>query len=74
MRPANASRPCRYLVLAGLMASTCLQAQDELADLTARGQELFFERVSCWICHGENADGLIGPTLLHGPTPITPTD
>jgi len=70
MRPANASRSHRYLVLAGLMASTCLQAQDELADLTARGQELFFERVSCWICHGENADGLIGPTLLHGPTPM----
>ena len=47
-----------------------LVAQDEIADLSARGEELFFERVSCWICHGENAEGLIGPSLQHGPTPM----
>ena len=47
-----------------------LVAQDEIADLSARGEGLFFERVSCWICHGENAEGLIGPSLQHGPTPM----
>ena len=62
--------PLRYLVLVALTGSTSLQAQDEIAELAARGQELFFERVSCWICHGENADGLIGPSLRHGPTPM----
>ena len=50
--------------------SSNLVAQDDIAELSARGEALFFERVSCWICHGENADGLIGPTLLHGPTPM----
>ena len=47
-----------------------LAAQDEIAELSARGEALFFERVSCWICHGENAEGLIGPSLHHGPTPM----
>lgn len=23
---------------------------------------------SCWVCHGENAEGRLGPTLLNGPT------
>ena len=40
------------------------------AEKTVRGEELFFERVSCWICHGENAEGLLGPSLQHGPTPM----
>ena len=50
--------------------SGSLVAQDEIADLSARGEGLFFERVSCWICHGENAEGLIGPSPQHGPTPM----
>ena len=37
--------------------------------LIAQGKELYFERVSCWVCHGDNAEGSIGPTLVHGPTP-----
>ncbi len=48
------------LTLIALTASTGLLAQDEIAELAVRGGDLFFERVSCWICHGENADGLVG--------------
>ena len=58
------------LAIIALTGSATVEAQDELADLTTRGQTLFFERVSCWICHGENAEGLIGPSLQHGPTPM----
>ena len=38
--------------------------------MSARGKELYFERVSCWVCHGDNAEGRVGPTLLNGPTPM----
>ncbi len=71
IRPANkvSLTPKICLALAAMMGSASLSAQDDIAEITARGQELFFERVSCWICHGENAEGLIGPSLQHGPTP-----
>ena len=77
---SEAMRPNRWMRRA-FLAATCIvpvtltgtssaQAQDEIAAYAAKGKELFFERVSCWICHGENADGLIGPSLRHGPTPM----
>ena len=59
-----------FLALFALGAVGAVQAQGEIAGLTARGESLFFERVSCWICHGETAEGLIGPSLRHGPTPM----
>ncbi len=64
IRPANkfSLTPKICLALAAMMGSASLSAQDDIAEITARGQELFFERVSCWICHGENAEGLIGPS------------
>ena len=52
-----------------LLASTA-HAQDDIAALTERGKALYFERVSCWVCHGDSAEGGIGPTLQHGPTPM----
>ena len=65
------SMPLRICLALGTMAaSSSLWAQDEIAELTARGHDLFMERVSCWICHGENAEGLVGPSLQHGPTPM----
>ena len=72
IRPANkvSLTPKICLALAALIGSSSLWAQADIAEITARGQELFFERVSCWICHGENAEGLIGPSLQHGPTPM----
>lgn len=41
----------------------------ELEALSERGKELYFNRVSCWVCHGETGEGNLGPTLSQGPTP-----
>jgi len=38
---------------------------DELVEL---GRELYMRPVSCWVCHGDNAEGRVGPSLLNGPT------
>jgi len=43
-------------------------AQDN-EELIAKGKELYFQQVSCWVCHGDNAEGRIGPTIQFGPTP-----
>jgi len=61
----------RILVL-NLLAflSFGIQAQDDLAELEAKGKELYFEQVSCWVCHGDNGEGRVGPTLHGGPTPL----
>jgi len=58
------------LILTSLLLGSTAQAQDDIAALTERGKALYFERVSCWVCHGDNAEGGIGPTLQHGPTPM----
>jgi len=49
--------------------SSPVSAQVDLEKLAAQGEELFNRDVSCWVCHGRDAKGLIGPSLLHGPTP-----
>ncbi|MGI9271909.1 MAG: hypothetical protein ACR2QT_09045 [Woeseiaceae bacterium] len=53
-------------VLFNLSAATA----SEIDELSAKGKEVYFERVSCWVCHGDNAEGRIGPSLLYGPTPM----
>jgi len=58
------------LSLAALLPSGAAVAQQDLDDLLARGQALFHANVGCWVCHAENADGRIGPSLLFGPSPI----
>lgn len=50
--------------------SSGVQAQDDLAALEAKGKELYFEQVSCWVCHGDNAEGRVGPTLHAGVSPL----
>lgn len=52
------------------LLATGIQAQEDLSALDARGKELYFEQVSCWVCHGDNAEGRVGPTLHGGPTPL----
>ncbi len=52
-----------------LCAATTGVAQSDIGDLLAKGEELYFQQVSCWVCHGDNAEGRIGPTILYGPTP-----
>ena len=58
------------LSLVSVFCASTLCAQENIDALTEQGRELFFERVSCWVCHGEDASGLVGPTLRHGPTPV----
>jgi len=53
-----------------MLGASAAQAQENLQALSERGKELYFERVSCWVCHGDEAEGRIGPTLQNGPTPM----
>jgi|SaaInlV_100m_DNA_5_1039725.scaffolds.fasta_scaffold02278_5 mono/diheme cytochrome c family protein len=50
-------------------ATSLAQAQENSEELIAQGKELYFEQVSCWVCHGDEAEGRIGPTIQYGPTP-----
>ena len=58
------------LTCAATFLGNTVQAQEDLAALSERGRALYFERVSCWVCHGDDAEGRVGPTLQHGPTPM----
>lgn len=61
----------KTLLLIGFLALPgIVSAKDDVAALEARGKALYFERVSCWVCHGDNAEGRVGPSLQRGPTPI----
>lgn len=44
--------------------------QEDLAALEEQGKELYFEQVSCWVCHGDEGEGRIGPSLQGGATPL----
>jgi DNA-binding beta-propeller fold protein YncE len=43
---------------------------EEIAALEARGETLFRSPASCWLCHGENGEGRVGPSIQYGPTPF----
>jgi len=58
------------LILTCLLMGNAALAQDDPSIIAERGKALYFERVSCWVCHGDNAEGGVGPTLQHGPTPM----
>ncbi len=64
----------RILLVLGAMSSLIsivfAQEPDELAELAARGEAIFRQPAACWTCHGEDALGLIGPSLAFGPTPF----
>ncbi len=47
----------------------CLAAQD-IDGLVERGGELFHADIGCWVCHSATGEGLVGPTLHFGPTPV----
>jgi DNA-binding beta-propeller fold protein YncE len=59
-------------ILTFIMSSLSAQmgATVDLETMSAKGKELYFERVSCWVCHSDDASGGVGPTLLNGPTPL----
>ena len=53
----------------GLLLGGAASAQS-VEELVARGGELFHSDIGCHVCHGPNAQGLVGPTLHFGPTPV----
>jgi hypothetical protein len=52
-----------------LLAVGTAQSQ-ELNDLVERGRELFHSDIGCHVCHADTGEGLVGPSLLFGPTPV----
>ena len=61
------------LTLAAALSPAVLADSDPMEtasvdELVQRGEELYKRPVSCWVCHGENGEGRVGPTLLNGPT------
>ena len=44
-------------------------AQGSIDALLERGEELYTADVGCWVCHAQSGEGLLGPSLLNGPTP-----
>ena len=56
-------------IVIGLLIGGAASAQT-VEELVARGGELFHADIGCWVCHGDNAQGLVGPTLHFGPTPV----
>ena len=42
----------------------------ELDSLVERGSELFHSEIGCRVCHADTGEGLVGPSLLFGPTPV----
>ena len=62
----------RYLLglFGGWLLAGAVPAQDAVDEMVARGGELFHADIGCWVCHGETAEGLVGPTLHFGPTPV----
>ena len=63
-------RMLRPLLLSLLLSSGVAMGQQSLDSLLARGQELFDNDIGCWVCHRETGEGLVGPSLLFGPTPM----
>ena len=51
------------------VVSLSANGQNSLDELVARGEELFHADIGCRVCHADTGEGLVGPTLLFGPTP-----
>jgi mono/diheme cytochrome c family protein len=47
--------------------SASAQGADELV---ARGEALFHAAIGCAVCHAQTGEGLVGPSLHFGPTPV----
>ena len=56
-------------IVIGLLIGGAASAQT-VDELVTRGGELFHADIGCHVCHGPNAQGLVGPTLHFGPTPV----
>lgn len=51
----------------GVSASEPIQSAS-LAELLTQGQAFYELPTSCWVCHGDAAEGRIGPSLQAGPS------
>jgi len=56
--------------MAGVLLAAGSAQSQELSDLVERGRELFHSEIGCRVCHADTGEGLIGPSLLFGPTPV----
>lgn len=62
---------CRGTFVLGLMlVSVCAADTAEIEQLAARGEEIFHNPAYCVTCHGEQGEGLVGPSIRYGPTPF----
>lgn len=59
-----------FLPMSTVLLSAPGLAQESIDEMLARGDALFNNRVGCWVCHQETGEGLVGPSLLFGPTPM----
>ncbi len=59
-----------FLPISALLLSAPGLGQESIDEMLARGDALFNNRVGCWVCHQETGEGLVGPNLLFGPTPM----
>lgn len=57
-------------LLAGVGMAAGSAWSQELDDLVERGSELFHSEIGCHVCHAPTGEGLVGPSLLSGPTPV----
>ncbi len=63
----------RRLIILGISSVAFLAgplAAQELDALVERGEALFHSAIGCATCHAETGEGLVGPSLLFGPTPV----
>ncbi len=56
--------------MAGVLLAAGSAQSQELNDLVERGSELFHSEIGCHVCHADTGEGLVGPSLLFGPTPV----
>jgi len=70
MRTRFRSAVLTLSVVSGGMLSGITMGQEALDALVERGQELFDADIGCWVCHSQTGEGLVGPSLHFGPTPV----
>ena len=67
-RILNAALLFQLLLTGPIYAQDDPMAMASVDDLLVKGKEFYNQPVSCWVCHGESAEGRVGPALLTGPS------
>jgi len=57
-------------LVSGAVISATAAGQGSVDTLVERGQELFHADIGCRVCHADTGEGLVGPSLHFGPTPV----